>query len=450
MDLYALLARLRVFLLGIFDARYKAGLAWWRRLTREPQANFEALQMQRLSALLDQFSAQKLIPAGSYGERATFISHQELGRLPVMDRSALMEYLPLVEQANAGRTDLILKRTSGSTGEPVRHLREKRLERTAEALYNKMYGLTGWRPGVYRVGLWGSYTEFGMASQTGARSRLLCKWVIGTFAPTAEQFRLFYDEVLARRGCAVFGYASLIAEACRVLEADGLSVPPGHVRCCFTGAETLLPAMRQQIERVLGCQVFDGYSSRESEHIAMECRARTRHVNPRYILEAVRFDSDEPCAPGEVGRLLVTDLFNRVTPHLRYEIGDAGSVAWRECSCGLKGQTLPELQGRLADIIHLPDGRRISTLYFAGLMQERDEITEYQLVRRGDSEFVLRYTGEKLSPSVEQGLRELVQALMGQIEFEFAQVTEIKRTAGGKWRSYIDERPGAAVDQKAR
>jgi phenylacetate-CoA ligase len=50
-------------------------------------------------------------------------------------------------------------------------------------------------------------------------------------------------------------------------------------------------------------------------------------------------DADRPCAPGEVGRVVVSTLHNYAMPLFRYDLGDLAEVG-PPCECG---RTLPVL-----------------------------------------------------------------------------------------------------------
>ena len=58
-------------------------------------------------------------------------------------------------------------------------------------------------------------------------------------------------------------------------------------------------------------------------YIGAECREHQGyHCTPRCLFVEVVDKDNRPCAPGELGRVLVTDLSNHVFPFIRYEIGD--------------------------------------------------------------------------------------------------------------------------------
>ena len=60
---------------------------------------------------------------------------------------------------------------------------------------------------------------------------------------------------------------------------------------------------------------------------------------------------------GEPGRLVITNLVNRGSVLLNYPIGDLGSVGPADCACGRTFRMLSELEGRVEDMLALPDGR---------------------------------------------------------------------------------------------
>ena len=89
-------------------------------------------------------------------------------------------------------------------------------------------------------------------------------------------------------------------------------------RLIFTSGELLDPATRRAIEDGFGAPVFDIYGCTELKEIAWECPAHAGlHLNADWILLEV-----DP--PGSAGKILVTPLYSRAMPLLRYEVGDTG------------------------------------------------------------------------------------------------------------------------------
>src|SRR3989304_3322702 len=62
-----------------------------------------------------------------------------------------------------------------------------------------------------------------------------------------------------------------------------------------------------------------------------------------------------PVPPGEYGaKLLITTLFSRTQPIIRYELNDSVRVSTEAHECGLPFAVLDSVQGRVEDALHLP------------------------------------------------------------------------------------------------
>jgi phenylacetate-CoA ligase len=112
----------------------------------------------------------------------------------------------------------------------------------------------------------------------------------------------------------------------------------------------------------------------------------------RAILRAVRGDGTV-VAPGEPGRIVVTDLANWVMPFINYDTGDR-AVAGAPCPCGRGFPTLVSLEGRIVETIRTPDGRVLSPGILSHLLVSGSGaipyVWEYQAVQTGPTSVVLR------------------------------------------------------------
>ena len=179
-------------------------------------------------------------------------------------------------------------------------------------------------------------------------------------------------------------------------------------------------------------------TSPDDASIATECDHGSLHINPRYIIEVVRYGDGQPCPPGKTGKLLITDLFNDATPLIRYQIGDLGAVEWRDCACGRSGPCLTELAGRITDLIVLPSGRRTPSTAFMVVLQNIDGINQFRTYRRRDQEFEVNYTGRVLDETTVTQTEQLLSNVLEGAAFRLIHVPEIDRSPAGKLIQYID------------
>ncbi|MBN2083184.1 hypothetical protein JW859_13380 [bacterium] len=427
------------------DSAFGWGAAWCRDGFLLARPDYEARARERLIVLLDGFKRLGLCTEPEYAAFAKSVASEQLSHLPVLDKPGLQKLFPRLQENYKHRADVYPNATGGSTGEPVSYLRSKLQDNAGGGASYEMFKLLGWRPGMLRVSLWGSERDIGRAEKRKGwwKSLLDDTTLVGAYAPDEEVFRRFVDTIEARPGCAVYGFTSLLAECARVMVKNGWQLAPGAVGTAWVGAEAVSDAQREVFYRAFGVRLRDHYGSRECSTIAAECDHRTRHINPRYLVEAVDHATRRVLPAGEVGSLLVTDLFNEVTPLIRYEIGDLGSVDWGDCPCGRSGFCLTELTGRTAGLFELESGRKVSALFFNHLLKEFPTVLQFQVLRDGLAEFRVAYTGEALSADEQARLESVVSHLLEGARVTAVYMEQLDRSASGKLMQYRDLRDEA-------
>ena len=429
-----------------FDSAFGWGAAWCRDGFLLARPDYEARARERLIVLIDGFKRAGFCQAPEYKAYAKAEGADQLSRLPVLDKPGLQQLFEQLKDSYRHRDDVYENATGGSTGEPVSYLRSRLQDRAGGGASYEMFKVLGWRPGMPRVSLWGSERDIGRAEkhQGWWKSLLDDTTLIGAYAPDEAVFRRFIDEVEARPGCAVYGFTSLLAECARVMNQNGWQLAPGAVSTAWVGAEAVSDAQREVFYRAFGARLRDHYGSRECSTVAAECDHGTRHINPRYLVEAVDYDTREVLPAGEVGSLLVADLFNDVTPLIRYEIGDLGGVDWCDCPCGRSGYCLTELTGRTAGLFELQSGHKVSALFFNHLMKEFPTVQQFQVLRDGLADFRVAYSGEALSGDEQARLESVVGNLLEDARVTAVYMRQLDRSASGKLIQYRDLRDQAS------
>jgi phenylacetate-CoA ligase len=83
------------------------------------------------------------------------------------------------------------------------------------------------------------------------------------------------------------------------------------------------------------------------------------HLFEDLVIPEVVDDEYRPVSPGEPGdRLLVSVLFSRTIPLVRYEITDRVRLATESCPCPLPFRLVEAVEGRTDDVLVLPARRR--------------------------------------------------------------------------------------------
>jgi len=141
-------------------------------------------------------------------------------------------------------------------------------------------------------------------------------------------------------------------------------------KCVMTSGSYLDNYLRKLIEDVFNTKVHDFYSATESGPIAFECKNGNYHVlsdlvYPEFIMKGEKVTSGEP------GTLILTKLYGRGTPIIRYTgIDDVVTTEENDCSCGLAGTLIKRIHGRKNDSILLPGGKMALPSFMENILGE--------------------------------------------------------------------------------
>ena len=445
-------------------------------LARHQQERLELVV--RYAATHSPFYRRHFAETGALGDGPV-----QLARLPVLDRSLLMEHFdelvcdPRLRRDElldwVGRTtrdQLYLDRyrvmlTSGSSGRP--------------GLF--VYDAAGWRS--IAAGLLRGTTWYGLRP-TLPRQRMA---FVGAASPSHISRQAATTGIGVHRVLAVPITLPLphIVQALNQFQPTYLQSYPSAAtwlvdeqhtgrlrispRILVTAAELRTLAATQRLEGAFGVRPFDLYGSSEGL-FGSECeRHQGIHLfEDTTLVENVDADG-QPVPPGQSGaRLLVTNLYNLVQPLLRLEVTDVVTLDPNPCPCGRILARMKTIYGRSDDVLSLcaRDGGQVAVhpLHFA-LLTRDPEVREFQVIQDGPLLRVLVVPRHPSSPAAlgrDDGLETrlshaIAQQLLG-IGVQDPQVTverrsELARTAGGKLKLVSADparRPGEAARANLR
>jgi phenylacetate-CoA ligase len=216
---------------------------------------------------------------------------------------------------------------------------------------------------------------------------------------------------------------------------DGL-----NLKAIFTSGEVLRDGVRKMAQESFGCPVRDRYGTMDSSWIAWECERGSYHVHSDHVIVEIVDENGVPLPEGNTGRILVTPLWRRAMPIMRYDVGDRGSLGGK-CSCGRGLHVLKSIEGRDDDFITLPSGR-IRSARSINLLDDITSVLSYQIVQERADLFVVRFVpaGSGLPAKDRLEIRKrIVAGCLGEtVGVEFEQHARI-RGAAGKIRAVISK-----------
>ncbi len=150
------------------------------------------------------------------------------------------------------------------------------------------------------------------------------------------------------------GYASMMRILADEQLAGRLHIHPHMI---IPGSEVLTDETRRRIEAAWGHPPFNAYGATEG---GAGLAAETSDHNGMYVYEdnvifEVVDEQYRPVPPGGYGdKVLITTLFSRTQPLIRYELSDSVQLAAEPSSLNLPFARIDGVQGRTEDILHLP------------------------------------------------------------------------------------------------
>lgn len=371
-------------------------------------------------------------------------------------RFAALDGLPTVSKAElaaaAGafplathRGKVISCRTSGSTGSPMVFHRSLEQESWFWALRFRIWRWAGYHPGD-------SYLTINLNPRLGWRKQLqdrLFRCAYLTFNADNQDSRRILERLERDRIRHLNGFASSLYVLARHMLEHGVK-NPGVVGITSTG-DGLFPAYRETLETAFGVRVLDYYGAGgEGVHLASQCpeSGGRYHLHPENaifeLITGSRSGGERPAAPGESGRIVVTQLHNGAMPLVRYELEDVAVAAPEDATCAC-GRTLPlleRIEGRVPDLVAVPDGSFLVMHFFVVLFKNLQSIYRYQVVQREAGKLVVRLVARAgcRQGEVEASVRrEVARATRDGLEVAFEWIDDIPLSGAGKRRLVISD-----------
>lgn len=183
------------------------------------------------------------------------------------------------------------------------------------------------------------FTPAGSMLETGAHA-LGCTVFPGGVGQTEQQVQAIAD--LSPQGyVGTPSFLRIIVE-----KADELGVAVTSLTKALVSGEAFPASLRDAL-RARGIAAYQAYATADLGLIAYESPAREGLiVDEGVLLEIVRPGTGDPVAPGEVGEVVVTTLFNADYPLVRFGTGDLSALLPGTSPCGRTNARIKGWLGR--------------------------------------------------------------------------------------------------------
>ncbi len=362
----------------------------------------------------------------------------ELVTAPDVRRGAVEEYLAGLRGNELFRGRYYVCATAGTTGR-----RGVFVWNVAEwinilASYNRAFDWAGSTAGLthrVRTAVVSSTNPSHQSARVGAS--IHSRWVPTLRIDSGDDLASIVARLNAWQPEMLIGYASMLRLLAEEQLAGRLTIAPRFV---FSASEVLTDSTRALASRAWGRAPRNVYGATETAGIAAECGQHPgMHLFEDLVITEVVDEDNRPVPPGVYGaKVLVTVLFSRTVPLIRYEMSVSVQLAAAPgCPCGRPYALLAGIQGRAQEALRFPTGdgggRVVPPIVFHHVM---DAVTaaSWQIVQRPDGlEVLLVQPHEVDQPALAAGLQTALTA-QGAVapNVRIREVAAIPRTALGK------------------
>jgi len=369
-------------------------------------------------------------------------SFENWNDLTILNKKNLQK--PLQERLSKGYSskNTYVNKTSGSSGAPFVFAKD-----------NYSHAMT-WASNIHRFGWYG--IDFNTSLQARFYGIPLDfignkKERIKDFLGNRYRFPIFdlSDTVLEeflkkfkkKKFDYINGYTSSIVLFAKFLQQKNIvlkTICP-TLKVCVVTSEMLFEKDKIVMEKQFGVPVINEYGASELDLIAFENPEGEWQVNSETLFVEILDDENNVLPYGKEGRIVITSLFNKAHPFIRYDIGDIGIL---DPKSTLKKPILKKLIGRTNDVAILPSGKKAPGLTFyyvtKSIIEDDGNVKEFIIKQTKIDTFEIEYVSET-ELNLEQ-IKKIEEAISLYLEsglnFTFIRKEKLERTNRGKLKQF--------------
>jgi len=281
-----------------------------------------------------------------------------------------------------------------------------------------------------------SISPWHMSSQVAATVKSW--WRPSLRIPASQPISKSVEQLNAWQPEVLISYASMAGALADEQLAGRLQI---HPKVVYVASEVLTSQTKQRAKEAWGDEPYNQYAATETAGIASEhLSCRHMHFYEDLVITEVVDEQYRPVPAGEYGaKILVTTLFSRTQPLIRYELNDSVRVSAEQHACALPFKVLESVQGRVEDSLMLPalsGGEVLIRPLVINRIMDIAPVSGWQIQQQADQGLVVLLSGTRNGVTNEWLAEQINQSLSqegAQVPYVHVQrVMEIPKTAAGK------------------
>ena len=364
-------------------------------------------------------------------------AYETLSDFPVINKRCIMENYDSFRSLEYRDNEKLHEvATSGSSGNPFHAYQDANKRRRVIADLTEIHESLGWRIGERYVFLraWtGNYNNMRLQQ---IKQNFIAADVIGFNKKAMDQLRetLKKDQNIH----VILGYSSSLMDLAQYMLEQGDYADQFSVRLILADSDNLSAEGKANLERVFGCPVVSRYDNEEQGILAYTTAYSDEFVvnTPSLYMEILAMDADVPVKPGETGRVVVTDMYNKAMAFIRYDTGDLAVAG--KCD-GARCLTIRSLQGRASDVIWDANGNAVYSPTINNYICDFYGVKKYQLIQKNKNLFELLIVCGENAVNLKDVDASMRKILGQEIQLEIHKVEDIPTGKNGKFKTVVNQ-----------
>lgn len=362
--------------------------------------------------------------------------------IPVLTKSDIQRPLNSLLSDGYSLKNVYLNNTSGSTGQPFHFAKDKISHAMTWA-----YIICRYKALNLDYGRSLQARFFGIPLSTAK----FLKETVKDYVSSRERFPVFdlsdsklegyLKRFYKRKFEYIYGYTSSLVLFAKFLVSRDIILKEicPSLRYCIVTSEVCLADDREVLKKAFGVNVINEYGAAELDIIAFEDRDGDWLLNEENLYIEIIGADGKPVDDGKEGAVVVTSLYNKAMPFIRYNLGDIISV-WPE----RKGvhRRIKTMQGRTNDVAILPSGKKVPGLTFyyvsKSLLEGGGFLREFTIKQIKADHFHFEYISDgELTDNQRRKVSEMMDLyLEPNLRVTFERVARIERSGSGKFKHF--------------
>lgn len=369
---------------------------------------------------------------------AYYIEHPEWNKLedfPVMTKGDFIEHYDEVLVDNKDSQGNLFKlSTSGSTGTPFTVLCDGDKMNRVNMNFISCMELNGFRMGMkrgeFRAWIKGKNT---ISKWKSIKNNLIMVDISNMGDDSLEKI---CNDIRKKKIQVLVTYSSALTALTQYIKRTNKDLGKWSVEMVFTMGEALPQETYDLTTELFGFSPVRSYGNNENGFIAIQLGEDPEYTIDMYNFypEILKFDSDELAGEGELGRIVVTDYYNKTFPMIRYDTGDTGIMRKSKDEKGRVHAKYVEIYGRRGSLMYNTKGEPLSIHVFMNtLLKFEGVVYQAKCIQWGQNDYELLVNADHNKLDEEELLNAYRHYLGDDAIIRITYVDEIPIQASGKF-----------------